>query len=155
MPGNWDSSHRTPQQFRALSQRSFSFSDLNACASNPHIELLGSDRRWNVPEPDLALLGEANPEFSRRHPRADETVLIVEVADTTARYGLSTKRDLYAHSGAPEYWVLDLGRRSVIVHRDLRPDSGTYADTRVVAAHETVLVSGKEIAVTELLPHDV
>ncbi len=114
------------------------------------VELRGADRRWNLPEPDLAVLAEANPEYGNRHPRADEMVLIVEVADTTARYDLSTKRDLYAHSGAPEYWVLDLGRRALVVHRELR--DGTYADIRVIATHGTVPFGGGEIAIAELLP---
>lgn len=119
------------------------------------VELRGQDRRWNLPEPDIAVLAEANPEFDRRHPRADETALIIEVADTTARYDLTTKRDLYAHSGAPEYWVLDIPRRTLVVHCDLRADNGTYADIRAFADHETVAFGGSEIAVNDLLPHEV
>ena len=118
------------------------------------IELRGRDRGWSLPEPDVAVLAEPSLDFERRHPRADETILIVEVADTTARYDLTTKRDLYAHSGAPQYWVLDLARRALIVHRDLRADSAAYADIRVVQAHETVPFAGGEIAVEDLLPHN-
>ena len=53
----------------------------------------------------------------KRHPRGDEIVLVVEVADTTLRGDLTVKRDLYARAGVPEYWVLSLKGRKLIVHR--------------------------------------
>lgn len=66
------------------------------------LEVSGADRDRNMPEPDLAVVVEAKAEYRRRHPRADETVLVVEVADTSLRQDLFMKRDRYARAGVPE-----------------------------------------------------
>ena len=55
----------------------------------------------------------------------DELVLVVEVADTSLRYDVTGKRDLYARAGVPEYWVLNIKGRKLIVHRN--PKQGKYA----------------------------
>lgn len=56
-----------------------------------------------------------------------ETVpLIIEVSDTTRAYDAGAKRDRYAELGLPEYWVIDVMKRELIVHRE--PRNGAYAD---------------------------
>ena len=50
--------------------------------------------------------------------------LLVEVSDSTLRLDLSTMASLYARAGIVEYWVMDVGARRVIVHRD--PRAGCY-----------------------------
>ena len=54
-----------------------------------------------------------------------ETVpLIIEVSDTTRDYDTCAKRDRYAELGLPEYWVIDVMKRELIVHRE--PEAGAY-----------------------------
>lgn len=50
------------------------------------IEAGPADRERSVPEPDLAVLREAKPDFSRRHPNGRELALLVEISDTTLRH---------------------------------------------------------------------
>jgi Uma2 family endonuclease len=88
------------------------------------IEASGGDRERSLPEPDVAVLAEPKPDYSKRHPRGDELLLVVEVSDTTAGFDLTRKAALYANAGVPEYWVLDLTRRMLVVDR--RPDGSTY-----------------------------
>jgi Uma2 family endonuclease len=80
------------------------------------------DQEWSVPEPDLAVLAEAKPDFSQRHPNSQELTLLVEVSDTTVRHDATKKRDLYARAGVPEYWVLDLSGCRLIVHSGLNEE---------------------------------
>jgi Uma2 family endonuclease len=111
------------------------------------------DRDRNLPEPDLALLAEDKPEFTRRHPRGDELLLAIEVADTSLRSDLTTKRDLYARAGVPEYWVVDLNARRVIAHR--APSRGVYADVTTVAEHESIALeshAAAAIPLNQILP---
>jgi Uma2 family endonuclease len=98
------------------------------------IEIAYEDRRWSWPEPDIAVLAEAKEEYTRRLPRGNELVLLVEVADTSVRYDSITKRDLYARAGVPEYWVLDIQGQQLVIHRDL--EHGLYKSVRIVAAGE-------------------
>jgi Uma2 family endonuclease len=96
----------------------------------------GPDRDRSLPEPDLAVLLDAKDDYRRRHPRGDELLLIVEVADTSVQYDASTKRDLYARAGVPEYWVLDVGGRQLIVHR--RPVGGQFTLIQTFSEHDSV-----------------
>jgi Uma2 family endonuclease len=114
-----------------------------------------ADREWSVPEPDLAVLAEAKPDFSRRHPPGRELTLVVEVSDATVRHDATKKRDLYARAGVPEYWVLDLNGRRLIVHRGLNEEKGQYASIRSYQEGEAVAIdfgAGQSIAVSALLP---
>jgi Uma2 family endonuclease len=114
------------------------------------IEAGPADRERSVPEPDLAILQRVNPEHSRRHPRGDELALVVEVADSSAAFDLSRKAALYANAGVPEYWVVDLKRRTVVRQWDAR--EGSYRMAQSFAAGESVPVAGRSIAVADILP---
>ncbi len=68
------------------------------------LEVAAGDRRYYFPEPDLSVRDSSKFTPGKRHPRGDELVLVVEVADTTLKGDLTIKRDLYARAGVPEYW---------------------------------------------------
>lgn len=75
---------------------------------------------------------KANPETYRQaHPSANDTLLLIDVSDTTLRYDLEKKARLYAKHGIREYWVVDLIANRVWRHR--RP-SGTQYTERVEIA---------------------
>ncbi len=79
----------------------------------------GPDQDWSEPEPDVAVTAvDSADEFEDRHPKGRELALVVEVADTTAKYDGTKKRDLYARAEVPEYWVLDISRGVLVVHRN-------------------------------------
>jgi Uma2 family endonuclease len=113
------------------------------------------DRERSVPEPDLAVLAEAKPDFGRRHPNGRELVLLIKVSDTTLRHDATRKRDLYARAGVPEYWVLDLDDRRLIVHRGLNVEKTQYASIQSYKEDEAVAIEscpGQSVSVSVLLP---
>jgi Uma2 family endonuclease len=117
------------------------------------MECADVDRDRSLPEPDVAILAQDKEEFGTRHPRGDETVLVVEVADASLRQDLTVKRSLYARASVSEYWVLDLPSRRLIIHR--RPANGEY--TEVFSLIETASVAcgtrpDQPITVREILP---
>jgi len=113
-------------------------------------EAAPAERERSLPEPDLAVLAELKDDYGRRHPRGNELLLAIEVADTTVRYDATTKRDLYARAGVPEYWVLDIPARRLIVHRGLTQGQFEQIDTLPESA--VVSAGGMQIPVSELLP---
>lgn len=64
------------------------------------------------PEPDVAVV-PLGP-YAKAHP--DRAHLLVEVAESSLDYDRETKGALYASSGVPEYWIVDVVARAVDVH---------------------------------------
>jgi Uma2 family endonuclease len=116
------------------------------------VEAAPGDRERSLPEPDVAVLRERNIEHQSRHPRGDEMLLVIEVSDTTAAFDRSRKAKLYARAGVPEYWVLDLNGRMLVVHREA--DGTQYRQIFLHAPEETVSVPGRSecIRVADILP---
>jgi Uma2 family endonuclease len=100
------------------------------------------------PEPDVAVVASGN--YDAEHPRS--AVLVVEVSDTTLRRDRG-KAALYALAGIPEYWIVNLGARTVEVYSS--PDGDRYADARTMRPGDTLrpaLLLDVALAVSEILP---
>jgi Uma2 family endonuclease len=82
--------------------------------------------------PDLALLKPRADFYRHAHPGADDVLLVIEVADSSAAFDRSVKAELYARHGIPEYWIVDIPARSIRFHRT--PLDGRYTD---ITATET------------------
>lgn len=60
------------------------------------------------PEPDLALVQQRADGYLEAHPGPADTVLLLEVADSSLRFDLEIKARLYATAGIRGYWVVDV-----------------------------------------------
>jgi Uma2 family endonuclease len=68
------------------------------------------------PEPDIAVVPPGD--YHRAHPT--EAWLVIEVADETSlNKDRGIKAQLYAESGVPEYWIVNVLDRLVEVHTDI------------------------------------
>jgi Uma2 family endonuclease len=74
------------------------------------------------PEPDVLVC--SNPDELAYRSSRTQALLVVEVAEASVAFDLGEKAGLYAQAGVPEYWVLDLVDRVLVVFRE--PISGTY-----------------------------
>jgi len=75
------------------------------------------------PEPDVALFPPGGYRGSG-HPTT--ATLLIEVSNSSLRRDLILKARIYAQGGVPDYWVVDLVHREVVVHRSPTPDG--YAE---------------------------
>lgn len=73
------------------------------------------------PEPDLAVV----PKGDHRRAHPSEAWLIVEVSHSSLRKDRGIKARLYAESGVPEYWVVNVADRLIEVHSDIVGDTYT------------------------------
>ncbi len=96
------------------------------------------------PQPDLALV--APRRWSDRHP--DQAFLLVEVAESSLAYDRRVKARLYALSGVPEYWVVDVVGKQVEVFE--APVAGSYTRHRIVPASEQLAPAAFPDVVVEL-----
>ncbi len=90
---------------------------------------------YNEPEPDI-VLSDLMKYDGTRHPRPKETLLIVEVSDTTLKYDRDTKLALYAEAEIPEVWIVNIPNEIIEIHQ--KPGSGIYQLTQIFKHGETV-----------------
>jgi Uma2 family endonuclease len=76
----------------------------------------------NEPQPDRALLGPRERPYAEAHPSGLDTLLVMEVADTSLRYDREVKIPLYAHHGVPEVWLFDIGNGALEIFREPSAD---------------------------------
>lgn len=110
----------------------------------------------NDPGPDLAVVRGTRRDLAGRTPT--EAVMVVEVADSSLFFDITTKAELYATAGVPEYWVIDLEHRAVVVFRDpqrLAANGHAYQTKFTRSATDTVsplAAPTASVLVAELLP---
>ena len=109
----------------------------------------------DMPEPDLAVHRGNLRDYANRLPTSTDTVLVIEVADTSLARDRGLKRDLYARAGIPTYWIVDLNNRCVEVFE--KPKAGAYSSMMVVPEEDAVelIVDGRlwgRIDVAAILP---
>jgi Uma2 family endonuclease len=91
---------------------------------------------YSEPEPDIALVVPRADFYAEAHPTPRDVLLIVEVADTSARYDRLRKIPNYARAGIPEVWLVDLSEDRVEQYREPRGDA--YVDRQVLGAGGTL-----------------
>jgi len=69
-----------------------------------------------VPEPDVVWARASD--YYRRHPKADDAQLLIEVSERSFAYDSGEKATLYAEAGIRDYWNVNVNRRVVEVYRD-------------------------------------
>lgn len=104
------------------------------------------------PQPDVAVLKPRPEEYETATPRAADVLLVIEVAETSIDDDRAVKAPLYAGSGIPEYWIVNIVDRVVEVYR--QPENGQYLQTRRVCADgmlDVLMVPGNTLPATDLL----
>jgi Uma2 family endonuclease len=95
------------------------------------------------PEPDIAVVPLGS--YAVAHP--DRAPWIIEVAESSLEYDRETKGPLYAASGVPEYWIVDIAGRAIEVYTE--PAAAGYARMRRVTERESVAPAAfPDLAVT-------
>lgn len=104
------------------------------------------------PQPDVVLLRPREDFYTAAHPRAEDVLLVVEVAETSLEYERRVKLPAYARAGVPEVWLLNLPDDRLEILRDPAPDG--YRDARRLDRGERVapiLLPDVGLAVDEVL----
>jgi len=107
----------------------------------------------SVPEPDVYVIRGPIRDFVKQHPTT--AVLVVEASDSTVTFELITKAALYAGAGIPEYWVIAIPERAVVVHREPEPATRTYRSVERLVDTDSVTPLAAPTAVipvADLLP---
>lgn len=88
-------------------------------------------------QPDITVLQGPGTRYIDRHPVTGDTLLVVEVADSSLRYDLEAKVPLYGSLGIPEAWVVDIPHRRIHVHTE--PEASGYGVATRLASGDTLV----------------
>jgi Uma2 family endonuclease len=73
------------------------------------------------PQPDLALLRPKADFYRNAHPTAPDIFLVIEVSDSSLLIDRDEKLPIYARSGIPEVWIVNVPEKIVEVYRQPTP----------------------------------
>jgi Uma2 family endonuclease len=100
------------------------------------------------PEPDAAIVPLGD--YETEHPTS--ALLVIEVADSSLQQDRG-KAEVYASAGVGEYWIVNLGARTVEVYSS--PEGDRYAEVRTLRVGDALrpaALPDVSIAVAEILP---
>jgi Uma2 family endonuclease len=114
---------------------------IRAVGDDAIVRVQGSVRlsQMSEPEPDVVLL-KPRPDFYRNEfATGVDTLLVIEVSDSSLRYDRDVKVPFYARHGVPEVWIVDLQNDRLLVYGS--PSDGAYGRESSVARPESMLVT--------------
>lgn len=88
------------------------------------------------PQPDIAVLKPRDDDYRGQHPGPRDAYLVIEVAESSIERDRFGKLPLYAKAKVPEFWLVDLVRDRIEVHRS--PIQIAYDDITVLAPGQPI-----------------
>lgn len=104
------------------------------------------------PQSDLAVIRGRPADFRRRFPGPGDTLLTIEVADSSLGHDRTVKLPAYAAAGLAEVWILNIPDRHLELYRSPGPDG--YGEGLLLVPGETIsplFAPGEELPVASLL----
>lgn len=90
---------------------------------------------FDEPEPDVVLADLTKYDGSR-HPRPEETILVMEVSDVSLKHDRDVKLPLYSDAGIAEVWIVNLRDNVIEIHQD--PNLGIYQQVKIFKSGQKV-----------------
>lgn len=88
------------------------------------------------PEPDILLLKAKEDFYADQHPGPTDTLLLIEVSNSSLEYDKTIKLQLYATADVPVYWVVNIPDNQVEVYQN--PDGDIYKSISIFKLDETI-----------------
>ena len=101
------------------------------------------------PEPDISVARTRGGE----HEHPSSALLLIEVSESSLRRDREIKARLYAETGVPEYWIVDLSTDELTVEVYTEPSSRGYRHIETYGADRTLRptrLPGVAIAIAEI-----
>ena len=101
---------------------------------------------YSEPLPDIAILKWDDDFYTDHHPLPADTLLMIEVANTSLAYDRKKKLPRYARAGIPEVWIVNIEKQ--VVEQYSSPTEDEYILRRNVKYGE--IVKSKSVPKLEL-----
>ena len=106
---------------------------------------------YSEPEPDIVILKYRDDYYTKEHPRPENILLIIEVADTSLYYDREIKIPMFANAGISEFWIVNLENEQVEVYK--KPTTGRYAEQEIFKRGDSIHLEilGKSLNAGDML----
>lgn len=91
---------------------------------------------YSEPEPDIVVVKKDIDKYRNAHPKPSDVLILIEVADSSLELDRTNKKALYATSGIPEYWIVNLKDSQIEVFT--KPKDGYFEEEFVFRSDEIV-----------------
>jgi Uma2 family endonuclease len=91
---------------------------------------------YSEPQPDLSILQPREDFYAAAHPRPDDVLIVIEVADSSIEYDHTEKLPRYAQAGIAEVWIVDAAKQAV--EQYTHPRNGRYHQIQLAERGEQV-----------------
>ena len=68
------------------------------------------------PQPDISIVRLPESIYDNHHPYPEDIYWLIEISNKTLKIDKEQKSQTYARNGIPEYWIIDLVNKKLIVH---------------------------------------
>ncbi|MGE0131596.1 MAG: Uma2 family endonuclease [Blastocatellales bacterium] len=90
---------------------------------------------FSEPEPDISLLKPRDDFYAKAHPKPQDVLLVIEVAESSSVRDRLVKMPAYANALIREFWIVDLQAGFIEVYT--QPANDSYQSIRKVHRDET------------------
>lgn len=107
---------------------------------------------YTEPQPDIAVVHWRDDFYTQSHPLAADTLIAIEVANTSIMADRQEKLPRYAAAGIPEVWLVNIARQTI--EQYARPVDGAYTERQIVNRGQQITaraLAGVELAVDQVL----
>jgi Uma2 family endonuclease len=104
---------------------------VRAVGDDAIVRIQGSVRlsQFSEPQPDVVLLKPRADFYRNQFATGADTLLVIEVSDSTLRFDRDLKVPLFARHGVPEVWIVDVQGDRLLVFGALREDAYLLYDS--------------------------
>lgn len=89
-----------------------------------------------VYDPDIMLLRSKPGDYKEQLPQADDVLLVIEASESSLQRDQQVKLPVYAAAGIQDYWIADLKKEVMLVHRD--PTGTEYRSVETFGKNATI-----------------
>ncbi len=110
---------------------------------------------WSKPEPDLAIVRGKAKDYLGHDVTARDVALVIEIAVSSLSIDQKDMARVYASSGIPVYWIVNLVDNQLEVYTNPGPDGFQSGQVLKPGQEVAVSIDGVEIgriAVNDILP---
>ena len=103
------------------------------------------------PEPDVAVVRLPETIYRQHHPYPEDIYWLIEISNRSLKQDLEQKIITYARNGIPEYWVLDLVNKKLIVHTQVEENKYSQVNEYQTGTVSSITFPEIAIALDKLL----